>query len=89
MPGESNREHLEMATNLYLRFTDLKARGIVRNWATLQNWIKHLDFPAGRLVSPNARMWTEREVEGWIAKRPVARKKVPMPKGRRPKKKAA
>jgi predicted DNA-binding transcriptional regulator AlpA len=74
---------------IYLRFADLKARGLVRNWATLQNWINHYDFPPGRLITPNNRSWTQAEVDAWIATRPVARKKVPMPKGRRASKRAA
>jgi predicted DNA-binding transcriptional regulator AlpA len=72
--------------SVYLRFVDLKARGLVRNWATLQNWIDNYDFPPGRLISPIARAWTDTEVDAWVAKRPVARKKVPMPKGRRARK---
>ena len=31
---------------VYLRFRDLKARGIVTNWTTLTNWIKREGFPA-------------------------------------------
>jgi hypothetical protein len=67
----------------YLRFRDLKARGIVNNWPTLQNRIAKYGFPPGRLIGPNARAWTEVEVEEWIARRPVAKKPAPAVKGHR------
>jgi hypothetical protein len=67
---------------VYLRFADLKARGIVSNWATLQNRIKKFSFPVGRLIGPNARAWTEDEVEAWIASQPTARKPVPQRRSR-------
>jgi hypothetical protein len=62
---------------VYLRFRDLKARGIVNNWPTLQNRINKFGFRPGRLIGPNARAWTETEVEAWIAGRPTERKPVP------------
>jgi predicted DNA-binding transcriptional regulator AlpA len=62
---------------VYLRFRDLVARGVVRNWVTLNNRINKFGFPPGRLIGPNARAWTEAEVEAWIAARPVARKPAP------------
>jgi hypothetical protein len=62
---------------IYLRFRDLKARGIVNNWPTLQKRIEKFGFPPGRLIGPNARAWTEQEVENWIASRPVAKKPAP------------
>ncbi|MGO9773938.1 MAG: helix-turn-helix transcriptional regulator [Roseiarcus sp.] len=31
-------------------------------------------FPPGVLLTPNARAWTEAEVNDWLASRPVARK---------------
>jgi hypothetical protein len=62
---------------VYLRFRDLKARGIVNNWPTLVNRINKFGFPSGRLIGPNARAWTEDEVEAWIARQPTARKLAP------------
>jgi hypothetical protein len=62
---------------LYLRFRDLKARGIVNNWPTLKYRIDKFGFPPGRLIGPNGRAWTEAEVETWIAAQPTARKYVP------------
>ena len=61
---------------LYLRFRDLRARGIVNNWNTLQEWINKRGFPPGRLIGPNARAWAEGEVEAWIATRPTAPKPI-------------
>ena len=57
-----------------LRFTDLKARNIVRNWPTLLRWIDRHGFPAGRHIGPNTRAWTESEIEEFLASRPIARK---------------
>ena len=61
----------------YLRFADLKARGIVNNWATLRGRIRKFKFPPGRLIGPNSRAWTEAEVDAWIASQPTALKAVP------------
>jgi predicted DNA-binding transcriptional regulator AlpA len=60
-----------------LRFRDLKARGVVDNWMTLNNWIDREGFPCGRLVGPNTRLWDESEVAAWLDARPTARKPVP------------
>ena len=57
-------------TNL-LRFADLKSRGIVRNWATLKNWIEREGFPVGRKLGPNTRAWTDQEVSDWLNNRPM------------------
>ena len=70
----------------FLRFADLKAAGICRNWPTLQRQIKNLGFPRGVLLSANARGWDEAEVEAWLAARPTAPKPVPRSPGRHPKK---
>ena len=58
----------------YLRFEDLRQRGIVGNRVTLGNWIRDHDFPAGLLAGPNSRLWPEDEVEQWLASRPTAPK---------------
>jgi predicted DNA-binding transcriptional regulator AlpA len=57
----------------YLRFKDLKSRGIVSNWVTLHNRIKSSNFPSGRLIGPNARAWTEEEIDEWLASRPTGK----------------
>jgi hypothetical protein len=54
-----------------LRFADLKERGVCRSWAQLKRQADH-NFPLGRLLSPNIRVWDEEdEVDPWLASRPV------------------
>ena len=55
-----------------LRFTDLKERRIVSNWQTLLRWIEREGFPPGRNLGANTRVWTEDEIEKWLAERPMA-----------------
>jgi predicted DNA-binding transcriptional regulator AlpA len=50
-----------------LRYRDLKERGVCSNWTTLLRWIKAGTFPAGRLIGPNTRVWTETELADWLA----------------------
>lgn len=66
-----------------LRFCDLKDRGIVKNRATLGNWIKDRGFPPGQLTGPNSRTWSEDEVEAWLQRRPTAPKVIPQVEGKR------
>jgi predicted DNA-binding transcriptional regulator AlpA len=61
----------------YIRFRDLKARGIVKSWPSLKHRINKFGFPPGRLIGPNSRAWTVDEIEGWIAKQPTAPKLTP------------
>ena len=56
----------------FLRFEDLKRRGIVRNWACLRKWIAREGFPPGRKLAANTRAWTEAEIDAWLASRPSA-----------------
>ena len=58
---------------VFLRFRDLKARGIVSNWVTLGRWIEEQSFPRGRLLSRNTRAWTEAEIMEWIDSRPTTK----------------
>lgn len=57
-----------------LRYPDLVAQGIVNSRMTLKRLIDGQGFPAGRLITPNSRAWSEDEVDAWIATRPAARK---------------
>lgn len=57
---------------MWLRFADLKLRGIVRNRTTLSRWIQKLDFPPGVMIGMNTRVWAEDEIERWIADRDAA-----------------
>ena len=63
----------------FVRFRDLKARGIVDSWPQLNNLIKKYGFPRGRMLSPNVRAWDEeKEIEPWLASRPAV---SPPPRG--------
>jgi len=57
----------------FLRFRDLKARGLVDNRTTLQRWIQQQQFPPGRLLGPNVRVWSDTEISVWLASRPAKR----------------
>jgi predicted DNA-binding transcriptional regulator AlpA len=54
-----------------LRMKDLKCVGI-NNWPTLKRRILKDNFPPGRYVGANTRVWDEAEVERWWATRPSA-----------------
>jgi predicted DNA-binding transcriptional regulator AlpA len=58
----------------WLRFPDLVGRGIVNSRMTLHRLIRDHEFPAGVLLTPNARAWSEAEIDAWIASRPTAKK---------------
>jgi predicted DNA-binding transcriptional regulator AlpA len=55
-----------------LRYKDLKRLNLINNRATLQNRIRHHGFPQGRLLGPNTRVWTQAEIEEYLANRPTA-----------------
>ena len=57
-------------SKVYLRFRDLQARGIVKNWMTLRRWIETEGFPRGIKLGPNTRAFPEDEVMQWLATRP-------------------
>jgi predicted DNA-binding transcriptional regulator AlpA len=67
---------------VYVRFVDLVAAGIVRNWETLFRLIDRDGFPHGVMLGRNTRAWTLDEVEAWLATRPTARKVITLPKTR-------
>lgn len=56
-----------------LSFADLKARGIVHNRVTLSRWQRFEGFPAGIVLGPNTRKYSEEEVEAWLRSRPAKR----------------
>lgn len=60
-----------MAT-LLLRFKHLQERRIVNNRVTLSRWQSLYGFPPGRMIGPNTRVWTEEEIDEWLASRPTA-----------------
>ena len=57
--------------SVLLRFSDLKARNIVRNYVTLGRWIATQSFPSGFMLGPNTRVWRESEVDAWLQSRPI------------------
>jgi predicted DNA-binding transcriptional regulator AlpA len=63
----------------YLRFRDLKARGIIASWPILRRRVDHDGFPPGKKVGPNTRIWEETEISEWIDSRPSDRK-IPHPR---------
>jgi Prophage CP4-57 regulatory protein (AlpA) len=62
----------------FLRFADLRDRGIVNSWPMLRRRIERDGFPPGRMLGPNTRAWSEQEIERWLASRPTA---GPAPRG--------
>lgn len=58
-----------MVIPTFLKFSDLKEKGIVTNRVTLQRWIENGDFPAGIKLGPNTRAWTEDEIKEWYERR--------------------
>ena len=58
-------------SGVLIRFAELKKRGIVTNYPTLNRWIKERDFPPGFMLGPNTRVWREADVDAWLQSRPV------------------
>ena len=54
-----------------LRFADLKAHNIVRNWPSLKKLVEREGFPPGIKLGSNSRAWVEAEIEEWLANRPA------------------
>ena len=67
--------NLEEIVVLYLKFSDLKKRGIVSNWQTLRRWIDREGFPPGIMLGPNSRAWLADLVYQWLDSRPQGGKK--------------
>jgi predicted DNA-binding transcriptional regulator AlpA len=66
----------------FLRFADLKALGIVRSWPMLRRRIDRDGFPRGRMLGPNTRVWSEKEIDDWLSSRPTASKPPPRRKAK-------
>ena len=56
----------------FLRFSDFQKSGLVKSWPALKRKIEREGFPKGRMAGPNTRIWTEEEVDAWLAALPVA-----------------
>jgi predicted DNA-binding transcriptional regulator AlpA len=50
-----------------LRFSDLKRLNIVRNYTTLDRWLKAGNFPPPIRLGPNSIAWTEQSIVEWLA----------------------
>jgi hypothetical protein len=61
----------------HVRFRHIRAAGIADSYTALDRLVRDHGFPAGRLISPNVRVWTVEEIDGWLAIRPTARKPSP------------
>ena len=53
-------------------YNGLVSKGVARSRMTLKRLIQNEGFPTGWLISPNARVWDEAEVEEWIRGRATA-----------------
>jgi len=62
----------------WLRFADLRARGIITSWPMLRRRIDRDGFPSGRMLGANTRAWSEDEIQQWLDSRPLA---GPAPRG--------
>ena len=57
----------------YLKYSDLKAAGIVNNRVTLSRWIRERGFPKPVPLGPNTVAYIEAEVKAWLDQRAAAR----------------
>ena len=55
----------------WVRFKDLRNAGIVGSWPQLARLISGQNFPVGRYIGPNTRVWEVTEVEAWLESRPI------------------
>ena len=73
---EQERRARQSAASQLLRFSELKERGIARNWPTLLLLIERHNFPPGFYLGANSRVWRESDVAEWIANCPSTRKEA-------------
>lgn len=79
LPQDAGTDVSSSVTRLptHLRFTDLVAANIARNWTTLGRLIEDEGFPPGKMLGRNTRVWTLESVTDWLAARPIERKATP------------
>jgi predicted DNA-binding transcriptional regulator AlpA len=58
----------------YVRYADLVAAGICRNWPALLRLVDTEGFPEGVWLGRNTRAWSLDAVQAWLKTRPTARK---------------
>jgi hypothetical protein len=61
----------ESKKRTYSRFNDLVRRGIVSSYPTLRHLQKTQGFPLGILAGPGIRIFSDDEIDAWLASRPV------------------
>jgi hypothetical protein len=54
----------------YCRFNDLNENNIVKSHTQLRHLQVHENFPLGRLIGPNTRVWSVSEINKWLEGRP-------------------
>ena len=55
----------------FLRLKNLEELGIAESHQAVRHMQMHYGFPLGRLLGPGTRVWTEDEINEWLASRPV------------------
>jgi predicted DNA-binding transcriptional regulator AlpA len=55
----------------FLRLKNLEERGIAKTHQAVRHMQTHHGFPVGRLLGPGTRVWTEDEINEWLASRPT------------------
>jgi predicted DNA-binding transcriptional regulator AlpA len=55
----------------FLRLKNLEELGIAKSHQAVRHMQMHYGFPLGRLLGPGTRVWTEDEINEWLASRPV------------------
>jgi predicted DNA-binding transcriptional regulator AlpA len=56
-------------TGRFVRYRDLKERGLINNRVTLGRWIESGGFPPPLKIGPNTVVWPEHEIDEWLATR--------------------
>jgi predicted DNA-binding transcriptional regulator AlpA len=67
------RQRQEIERRRLIRFSDLKALGVVTNWPQVRRLVETQNFPPGFYLGPNSRCWFEDEVCQWLGSRPTNR----------------
>jgi hypothetical protein len=65
------KQHEAPQLPVFVRFGDLVDAGILSNWPMLSRLIREQGFPAGVMLGAHTRAWPLRDVEAWLAQRPV------------------
>lgn len=77
LPGRATDPSITTSLPRFLRFRDIRDSRLINNWQTLARLIAEQGFPPGTLIGANTRVWTQTEIEAWLATRPTAAKALP------------